>query len=81
MIPWSLWLIHGVGDIKILYNDWPYGVDKDIIHLVVWTKFSFEDDPETNDLTPKAREEIDDYVQKTFCSRIPAKNVSSKPLI
>lgn len=26
-------------DYKILFNDWPYGIDPQIIHLVVWTKF------------------------------------------
>ncbi|CAN9332563.1 unnamed protein product [Alternaria alternata] len=25
-------------DIKILYNDWPYGIDADVVHLVVWTR-------------------------------------------
>lgn len=64
-------------DIKILYNDWPYGVEKGIIHLVVWTKFELEDDPETDDLTPQARREIDEYVRKTFCSRVPPEKVSS----
>lgn len=62
-------------DIKILYNDWPYGVDKGIIHLVVWVKFELEDDPATDELTPKARQEIDDYVQRTFRSRIPSDQV------
>ncbi|OJJ46969.1 hypothetical protein ASPZODRAFT_25055 [Penicilliopsis zonata CBS 506.65] len=62
-------------DIKILYNDWPYGVEKDIVHLVVWTKFELEDDPATDDLTPKARREIEEYVQKTFCSRVPPEQV------
>ena len=64
-----------VEDIKILYNDWPYGIDKNIIHLVVWVKFELEDDPRTDDLTPEARKEIDHYVQRTFCSRIPSEQV------
>ncbi|KAJ5163189.1 Protein of unknown function DUF3605 [Penicillium coprophilum] len=59
-------------DVRIIYNDWPYGVDKDIIHLVVWTKFQLEDDPATDDLTPRAREAIESYVQKTF-SRVEEK--------
>lgn len=46
-----------------------------IIHLVVWTKFELEDDPATDDLTPRARQEIDDYVTKTFRSRVPAEQV------
>jgi len=53
-------------DVKILYNDWPYGVDPRIVHLVIWTKFNLEDDPETDDLTPAARQAIDAYVDQTF---------------
>ncbi|MCJ1362404.1 hypothetical protein MMC16_001507 [Acarospora aff. strigata] len=62
-------------DIKILYNDWPYGIDAKIVHLVVWTKFDLEDDPATDDLTPKARRDIDDFVDRTFCSKLPSENV------
>ncbi|KAF2822433.1 hypothetical protein CC86DRAFT_329987 [Ophiobolus disseminans] len=53
-------------DIKILFNDWPYGIDPDIVHLVVWTKFELEDDPETGLSTPESREQIEEYVQRTF---------------
>ncbi|KAH8423153.1 GIG1 family protein [Aspergillus melleus] len=62
-------------DIKILYNDWPYGLEEGIVHLVVWTKFELEDDPATDDLTPRARREIDDYVARTFRSRVPSEQV------
>lgn len=62
-------------DIKILYNDWPYGVDTKIVHLVVWTKFDLEDDPATDDLTPEARRQIDEYVQRTFCNKVAKENV------
>ena len=55
-------------DYRILFNDWPYGIDTDILHLVVWTKFHFEDDPATDDLTPKARVEIEEFVDRTFCN-------------
>jgi len=55
-------------DCSTLYNDWPYGIDKDIVHLVVWTKFLLEDDPKTDDLTPKARAEIEEFVERTFCA-------------
>ena len=54
-------------DYKILFNDWPYGIDPRIVHLVVWTKFELEDDPETGDLTERARGEIEEFVVKTFC--------------
>ncbi|MCJ1244678.1 hypothetical protein MMC30_001877 [Trapelia coarctata] len=62
-------------DVKILYNDWPYGVDQKIVHLVIWTKFDLEDDPLMDDLTPRVRKEIDDYVDKTFCKRVRPDNV------
>lgn len=53
-------------DLKILCNDWPYGIDPRIVHLVVWVKFDFAEDPSTGDLTPTARKQIDDYVTATF---------------
>lgn len=64
-----------IDDIRILYNDWPYGIDTDIIHLVVWTKFELADDPATGELTTEARDSIEAYVQRTFCSRVPAEQV------
>ncbi|KAL8967771.1 MAG: hypothetical protein Q9183_002767 [Haloplaca sp. 2 TL-2023] len=62
-------------DIKILYNDWPYGIDERIVHLVVWTKFELPDDPNTKDLAAEMRQEIDDYVDRTFCRTVPKENV------
>ncbi|GAB7350171.1 hypothetical protein MBLNU459_g0835t1 [Dothideomycetes sp. NU459] len=62
-------------NLKVLYNDWPYGIDERIVHLVVWTKFGFDVEPVTGDLVPEAREEINDYVMATFCSRVRAENV------
>ncbi|KAL4735528.1 hypothetical protein BDV11DRAFT_173747 [Aspergillus similis] len=62
-------------DMRILHNDWPYGLDEGIVHLVVWTKFALEDDLATDDLTPRARREIDDFVKRTFCSRMPPDQV------
>ena len=62
-------------DLKILWNDWPYGIDAKIVHLVVWTKFELEDDPKTDDLTEKARGEIEGYVDRTFVKRVGRENV------
>ncbi|KAI0176770.1 hypothetical protein BJ166DRAFT_7278 [Pestalotiopsis sp. NC0098] len=59
------------GDVKILWNDWPYGLDPRIVHLVVWTKFELEDDPATDDLTDEARAKIDEYVKQKFGSQLP----------
>ncbi|KAF1837122.1 hypothetical protein BDW02DRAFT_519594 [Decorospora gaudefroyi] len=57
-------------DIKILYNDWPYGIDADIVHLVVWTKFELDDDAETGLSTEASRQQMEGYVQKTFASQV-----------
>lgn len=63
-------------DIKVLWNDWPYGIDKRIVHLVIWTKFDLAEDLATDDLTDEARAEIDRYVQKTFGGRVSEGRVS-----
>jgi len=55
-------------DYTILYNDWPYGIDRDITHLVVWTKFLLDDDPETGYLTTEHHDLIEDFVRRTFCT-------------
>jgi hypothetical protein len=68
-------------DIKILHNDWPYGLDPRIVHLVVWTKFELKAVSSTGDLTDKARREIDNFMTRTFRSRIPANKVSATQLV
>ncbi|PHH53355.1 N-acetylglucosamine-induced protein 1 [Ceratocystis fimbriata CBS 114723] len=62
-------------DYKIVYNDWPYGLDPRIVHLVVWTKFQLVEDPATGRLTALSAKQIDDFVGRTFRSRVPAENV------
>jgi hypothetical protein len=69
-----------LGDMKILYNDWPYGIHPRIKHLVIWTKFELQAAPvsESNpngDLTPDARRQINDFVEKTFVSVCGKENV------
>lgn len=56
-------------DFRILWNDWPYGLDKRIVHLVVWTKFGLKDDAQTE-------AEIDRFVAKTFSSGVAKDKVS-----
>lgn len=64
-------------DYKVLYNDWPYGIDKKIVHLVVWTKFSLDEDPSTGDLTVKARGQIERFMSETFFTHVRPDQVSS----
>ncbi|TVY36076.1 N-acetylglucosamine-induced protein [Lachnellula occidentalis] len=63
------------GDVKVLCNDWPYGIDARIVHLVVWTKFVLEDDEATGDLTDEARGLIEGFVGKTFEEKMGKENV------
>ncbi|CRG88088.1 putative protein YPL067C [Talaromyces islandicus] len=62
-------------DFKVLYNDWPYGLDPEIVHLVVWTKFDLDEDPATGLLTDSMWKKIDTYIEKTFRSRIPSDQI------
>lgn len=57
------------GDYTILYNDWPYALDPQIKHLVVWTKFLLAEDETSGDLTLEAREMVDSFVSTTFCGK------------
>lgn len=70
-------------DIKLLRNDWPYGLDPKIVHLVVWTKFHLQEDPATEDLTNQARQQIEDFVERTFRSMMPKDTVrlASSPFV
>jgi len=53
-------------DYKILFNDWPYGVTPDVIHLVCWSKTPVAVKPETGEVTPESRELLESFVQKKF---------------
>ncbi|KAF2675854.1 hypothetical protein K458DRAFT_425168 [Lentithecium fluviatile CBS 122367] len=57
-------------DIKILHNDWPYGIDDKIIHLVIWTKFELDEDPVTGLSTPESHLQIDGFVNRTFGAKL-----------
>lgn len=56
-------------DFKILFNDWPYGVDRRIVHLVVWTKFELQDDAKT-------KMEIESFIESTFLPGVAEDKVS-----
>lgn len=62
-------------DLKILYNEYPYGFEPGITHLVVWTKFVLEEDPTTGLLTFEMWENLEDYVERTFEERFGKENV------
>lgn len=81
-------------DIKILRNDWPYDIDKNIVHLVVWTKFELLDDlditekptgmypeslPSNKIKRERALEGIQDFVNETFGKHLGKDNVIPHP--
>ena len=69
------WCLTEQADFKILRNDWPYGIDSKIVHLVVWTKFELEDDLATGFLTPESTRHIDGFVESTFRSKMAPDHV------
>jgi hypothetical protein len=66
VVPRGKYPFEDEGDVKILWNDWPYGIDERIVHLVVWTKFDLEEDERTGDLTDEARGMVDGYVKRVL---------------
>jgi len=55
------------GDWKVLYNDWPYYVDEEITHLVVWTKFLIDED-ENGEVREGGKRDIEEFIKTTFCA-------------
>ncbi|KAI9645706.1 hypothetical protein NHQ30_006448 [Ciborinia camelliae] len=57
-------------DYKILLNDWPYGLSKDVTHFVVWSKTPIATDDKNGDVTDESRGVIEDFVKRTFTDRL-----------
>jgi hypothetical protein len=53
-------------DYRVLLNDWPYGLDPAITHIVVWSRTTIPTDPETGDMTPESRAIVQAFVQRYF---------------
>ena len=43
-------------------------MDKDIKHLVVWTKFLLDEDEVTGEVRAETKAEIEGFIIRTFCS-------------
>ncbi|TVY20459.1 N-acetylglucosamine-induced protein 1 [Lachnellula arida] len=56
-------------DYKILLNDWPYGVEDDITHIVVWSKTPIATN-EAGDVTEESRRVIEGFVGRVFAERV-----------
>ena len=57
-------------DLKIMPNDWPYGMAPGIRHIVVWLKPRLDAEPTKGDLTPKSRQQVEEFLQKKFRDRV-----------
>jgi len=57
-------------DFKVLLNDWPYGLDPEITHLVVWLKTPIPVDVQRGDLLPESRAIIERFVEGFFTRRL-----------
>ena len=53
-------------DYKVLLNDWPYGMEPGITHIVVWTRTRIPTDDDKGDLIPESRKQLEDFVQHYF---------------
>ncbi|KAK9462788.1 uncharacterized protein V1516DRAFT_671123 [Lipomyces oligophaga] len=65
-VPKGINLFEYRSDYKILMNDFPYGFEDGIIHIVVWTKIMIPKLADAADLTEIAREQLQRFVECTF---------------
>lgn len=53
-------------DYCVLVNDWPYGLDPEITHIVVWLRTAIPTEPDTGDMTPESRALVQEFVKSYF---------------
>ncbi|KAI7362840.1 hypothetical protein KC354_g6964 [Hortaea werneckii] len=53
-------------DFAVLVNDWPYGFEEGIHHLLVWSKTPIPVDDEKGDVTPESRRLIEEFIEEFF---------------
>lgn len=53
-------------DYRVLLNDWPYGMEPGITHIVVWTRTPIAVDDDRGDLLPTSRAQVEDFVRRYF---------------
>ncbi|KAL9112556.1 MAG: hypothetical protein Q9227_003127 [Pyrenula ochraceoflavens] len=57
-------------DYKTLPNDWPYGLESGIVHIVVWLKTRIATAPPDGHLTSEGRELVEGFVKKMFAETV-----------
>ncbi|CAK4032384.1 Hypothetical predicted protein [Lecanosticta acicola] len=53
-------------DYAVLLNDWPYGFEPGIAHIVVWSKTPIRTDDTLGDVTEESRRLIEEFVERYF---------------
>ncbi|KAF2202711.1 hypothetical protein GQ43DRAFT_470664 [Delitschia confertaspora ATCC 74209] len=66
-------------DFKILRNDWPYGLDAGIYHIVVWLKKPLPVD-QRGALTEEGRQMVERFVGKVFREKVGEEREGEKVL-
>ncbi|KAI9668831.1 MAG: hypothetical protein M1831_000900 [Alyxoria varia] len=56
-------------DFRILRNDWPYGLEEEIVHLIVWSKVLLDSNPDGS-LTSEGEAVVRRFVEDVFRSRV-----------
>ncbi|PFH61026.1 hypothetical protein XA68_18391 [Ophiocordyceps unilateralis] len=62
--------LNDAADYKVLLNDWPYGLEAGIKHLVVWSRTPIPTDAKTGDVTAESRALIQDFIDRYFVDSI-----------
>jgi hypothetical protein len=57
-------------DYRVLINDWPYGLEPGITHMVVWTRTPVDSDLDRGDMTPESRRIAAAFVKRYFVDRL-----------
>ncbi|CAF9928508.1 MAG: hypothetical protein HETSPECPRED_006867 [Heterodermia speciosa] len=68
-------------DYQILPNDWPYGMEPGISHLVVWLKTRLAVEGEEGQLTAESRALVDGFVKKVFEERLAQHGLSGDRIL
>ena len=63
---WSQVPFEDPRDFVVLVNDWPYGFEEGIVHLLVWTKTRIAVDDVRGDVTKEGRDRIVEFVEQFF---------------
>lgn len=57
-------------DYRVLLNDWPYGLQPGITHIVVWSRTPIATDAATGDMTPQSRADVGRFVTTFFADSL-----------